>query len=70
MKLSKTPPINQACRWIDFLSSFSSFLSRPALLDCEAPDVSHCETYVAQVLKGGFDPHLANVDFILQPFFF
>lgn len=51
MKLSKTPPINQACRGIDFLSSFSSSLSLPAPLDSEASDVSQCKTNVAQRVK-------------------
>lgn len=51
MKLSKTPPINQACRRIDFLSSFSSSLSLPAPLDSEASDVSRCKTNVAQRVK-------------------
>lgn len=51
MKLSKTPPINQACRGIDFLSSFSSFLSLAAPLDCEASDVSRCKTNVARRVK-------------------
>lgn len=51
MKLSKTPPINQACRGIDFLSSFASSLSLPAPLDSEASDVSQCKTNVAQRVK-------------------
>lgn len=51
MKLSKTPPINQACRGIDFPSSLSSSLSLPAPLDSEASDVSRCKTNVAQRVK-------------------
>lgn len=56
MKLSKTPPINQACQGIDFLSSFSSSLSLPAPLDSEAPDVSQCKTNVAQRVKEWLAP--------------
>lgn len=51
MKLSKTQPINQACRGIDFLSFSSSSLSLPAPLDSEASDVSQCKTNVAQRVK-------------------
>lgn len=51
MKLSKTPPINQACRGIDFLSSFPSSLSLPAPLHPKASDVSQCKTNVTQRVK-------------------
>lgn len=51
MKLSKTPPINQACRGIDFLSSFPSSLSLPAPLHSKASDVSQCKTNVTQRVK-------------------
>lgn len=51
MKLSKTPPINQAWRGIDFLSSLPSSLSLPAPLGSEASDVSQCKTNVAQRVK-------------------
>lgn len=51
MKLSKTPPINQACQGIDFPSSLPSSLSLPAPLHPEASDVSRCKTNVARRVK-------------------
>lgn len=62
MKLSKTPPINQACRGIDFLSSFPSSLSLPAPLHSKASDVSQCKTNVTQRVKrmARVDPHAAK----------
>lgn len=69
MKLSKTPPINQAWRGIDFLSSFPSSLSLPAPFHSEASDVSRCETNVARRVKEW--PALTNTcENLSLPFFF
>lgn len=51
MKLSKTPPINQACQGIDFPSSLPSSLSLPAPLHPGASDVSGRKTNAARRVK-------------------
>lgn len=67
MKLSKTPPINQACQRIDFPSSLPSSLSLPASLHPGASDVSRCKTNVAQRVKARSDPQLHNISPLFSP---
>lgn len=67
MKLSKTPPINQACQRIDFPSSLPSSLSLPASLHPGASDVSRCKTNVAQRVKARVDPQLHNISPLFSP---
>lgn len=59
MKLSKTPPINQACQGIDFPSSLPSSLSLPAVPNSETSEVS--TNTVGGVKDGG--PTLGSLAF-------